>query len=234
MIKRQQEQTPPYVGNRQADLFGALTKKKNNKQRNSGKAQEIDDGLNFPKIFHGLRKTDTLQTGFAVGPRSNSSISQNRPLRSLTFAIPCLISLLTTRNPRSSSSRAAWCSRNSGLATVESRQSALKRAIIHESRKNMAEISRFVFLIGVVVSLGACCDEQVSASQSRATYPPNPGIVRKVQIALQTRGYYAGVIDGFLGQNTAIGIERFQVDHDQRVNPLIDRSLLVSLAVKNN
>jgi hypothetical protein len=98
----------------------------------------------------------------------------------------------------------------------------------------MAEISRFVFLIGVVVSLGACCDEQVSPSRSRAAYPPEPGIVRKVQIALQARGYYAGVIDGFLGQNTAIGIERFQVDHDQRVNPLIDRSLLVSLAVKNN
>ena len=99
----------------------------------------------------------------------------------------------------------------------------------------MAEISRFVFLIGVVVSLGACCDEQVSLSQSRAAYyPPDPGIVRKVQIALQTRGYYAGVIDGFLGQNTANGIERFQVDHDQRVNPLIDRSLLVSLAIKNN
>ena len=98
----------------------------------------------------------------------------------------------------------------------------------------MAEISRFVFLIGVVVSLGACSDEQVSPFQSRAAYPPDPGIVRKVQIALQARGYYAGVIDGFLGQNTAIGIERFQVDHDQRVNPLIDRSLLVSLAVKNN
>src|ERR1700726_195544 len=99
----------------------------------------------------------------------------------------------------------------------------------------MAEISRFVFLIGVVVSLGACSDEQVSPSRARAVYyPPDPGIVRKVQIALQTRGYYAGVIDGFLGQNTATGIERFQVDHDQRMKPLIDRSLLTSLGIEHD
>jgi hypothetical protein len=95
----------------------------------------------------------------------------------------------------------------------------------------MAEIRRIMFLVGAVFSLGACSEEPILPPQSHASYSTNPAIVRKVQLALRNRGYYAGVIDGFLGQNTAIGIQRFQVDHCQIVTPLVDRSLLVSLGI---
>jgi peptidoglycan hydrolase-like protein with peptidoglycan-binding domain len=56
-------------------------------------------------------------------------------------------------------------------------------------------------------------------------------VVREVQIALRDRGYYAGVVDGYLGQDTGYGIQRFQIDHDLRVKPTIDRPLLVSLGI---
>jgi hypothetical protein len=95
----------------------------------------------------------------------------------------------------------------------------------------MAELGRLMFLIGLVFSFGACSDEQVAPVHSSVIYPPDPAIVRKVQIALRERGYYAGLVDGFLGQNTAIGIQRFQVDHDQIVEPVIDQKLLVSLGL---
>jgi hypothetical protein len=99
---------------------------------------------------------------------------------------------------------------------------------------NMSEISRLVLLIGVAVSLGACSDEQVPPPVSRANYSPSPALVRKVQVALRNRGYYAGLLDGFFGQNTAIGVQRFQVDHHQRVSPIIDRSLRVSLGIASD
>jgi hypothetical protein len=97
----------------------------------------------------------------------------------------------------------------------------------------MTEISRLMFLIGVSVSLGACSNEQVPP-RSGAIYAPDPAIVRKVQIALRNRGYYAGAATGFLGEGTAIGIQRFQVDHCQRVEPAIDRRLLVSLGIASH
>jgi peptidoglycan hydrolase-like protein with peptidoglycan-binding domain len=97
----------------------------------------------------------------------------------------------------------------------------------------MAVKPRLIFLIGAIAFLGACSDEQVTPLQARPTYSPDPAIVRKVQIALRERGYYAGLVDGFLGQNTAIGIQRFQVDHDQIADPVIDRSLLVSLGIRS-
>jgi peptidoglycan hydrolase-like protein with peptidoglycan-binding domain len=56
-------------------------------------------------------------------------------------------------------------------------------------------------------------------------------VVKEVQIALRNRGYYAGVVDGYLGQDTGYGIQRFQVDHGMRVKPTIDRPLLVSLGI---
>jgi peptidoglycan hydrolase-like protein with peptidoglycan-binding domain len=66
-------------------------------------------------------------------------------------------------------------------------------------------------------------------------YHTNSRTVRKVQVALRDRGDYAGVVDGYLGQNTANGIQRFQVEHcPQRVKPIIDRSLLVSLGIAND
>ena len=98
----------------------------------------------------------------------------------------------------------------------------------------MSEISRLVLLIEVAVSLGACSNEQIPPPVSHAIYSPSPAIVRKVQIALRYRGYYAGVVDGFLGEETQIGIERFQLDHYLRVTPLIDRSLLVSLGIPSH
>ena len=98
----------------------------------------------------------------------------------------------------------------------------------------MSEISRLVLLIGVAVSLGACSDEQVPPPVFHANYSPSPALVRKVQIALRNRGYYAGLLDGFFGQDTAIGVQRFQVDHYQRVSPLIDRSLRVSLGIASD
>jgi hypothetical protein len=98
----------------------------------------------------------------------------------------------------------------------------------------MAEISRLMVLIGMVVSLGACSDESVPLVRSQGFYPTNPATVRKVQIALRNRGYYAGVVDGFLGENTATGIRRLQVDQCKRVKPIIDRSLLVSLGIAND
>ena len=98
----------------------------------------------------------------------------------------------------------------------------------------MREIPRLIILIEVALCLGACSDEQVPPPKSQAIYPANPAIVRKVQIALRNRGYYADAADGYLGENTAIGIQRFQVDHYQRVRPVIDRSLLVSLGIASH
>jgi hypothetical protein len=98
-------------------------------------------------------------------------------------------------------------------------------------RSNMAEISRFIALIGVTVSLGACSEQPVPLVRSQGFYPTSPAAVRKVQIALRNRGYYAGVIDGFLGDGTTMGIQRLQVDRGERVKPIIDRSLLVSLGI---
>jgi peptidoglycan hydrolase-like protein with peptidoglycan-binding domain len=65
-------------------------------------------------------------------------------------------------------------------------------------------------------------------------YHLNPNSVRKVQIALRERGYYAGVVDGYLGQDTANGIQRFQVDQCQRVKPVVVPPLLVSLGLASD
>jgi len=101
-------------------------------------------------------------------------------------------------------------------------------------RQSMAEISRLLLLIGMIAALGACSDEQIPPADSRVTYPQNHAVVREVQIALRNRGYYAGITDGFLGQDTGIAIQRFQMDHGRRVKPVIDRSLLVSLGIKSS
>jgi hypothetical protein len=95
----------------------------------------------------------------------------------------------------------------------------------------MAEIPRLIVLIGVAVSLGACSEQPVPLVRSQGFYPSSPATVREVQIALRNRGYYAGVVDGFLGEDTAIGIRRLQIDRGERVKPIIDHSLLVSLGI---
>jgi peptidoglycan hydrolase-like protein with peptidoglycan-binding domain len=95
----------------------------------------------------------------------------------------------------------------------------------------MAKIPRLIILVGTAVSLGACTSEQVPPALSHAMDHSTSHIVKEVQIALRDRGYYAGVVDGYLGQDTGYGIQRFQVDHDMRVKPTIDRPLLVSLGI---
>jgi hypothetical protein len=98
-------------------------------------------------------------------------------------------------------------------------------------RSNMAEVSRLVVLIGVAFSIAACSEQPVPLVRSQGFYPTSSANVRKVQIALRNRGYYAGVVDGFLGDDTAIGIRRLQIDRGERVKPIIDRKLLVSLGI---
>ena len=70
-----------------------------------------------------------------------------------------------------------------------------------------------------------------AGSEQQAAYSHNRTIVRKVQIALRNRGYYAGALDGYLGQATGNSIERFQIDHSQKEILLADRTLLVSLGI---
>jgi Putative peptidoglycan binding domain len=98
-------------------------------------------------------------------------------------------------------------------------------------QKNTAKLLRRIILIGAVVCLGACSDQPVAPAKSITILAANDALVRKVQIALRKHGYYTGVTDGFLGQNTAFAIQRFQVDHDQIARPFIDRALLVSLGI---
>jgi peptidoglycan hydrolase-like protein with peptidoglycan-binding domain len=95
----------------------------------------------------------------------------------------------------------------------------------------MGKIPRLIFLIGAAVSLGACTSEQVPPPLSHAMDHSTSHVVMEVQIALRDRGYYAGVVDGYLGQDTGYGIQRFQVDHGLRVKPTIDRPLLISLGI---
>jgi peptidoglycan hydrolase-like protein with peptidoglycan-binding domain len=56
-------------------------------------------------------------------------------------------------------------------------------------------------------------------------------IVKQVQLALRQRGYYTGPINGFLGQNTQIAIQNFQVFHRCAVAPLVTRWVLVALGI---
>jgi hypothetical protein len=57
-------------------------------------------------------------------------------------------------------------------------------------------------------------------------------VVRQVQRALRQRGYYAGAVDGFMGEKTQIGIQMFEVDHCHRTVPLITRWVLISLGIR--
>jgi hypothetical protein len=88
-----------------------------------------------------------------------------------------------------------------------------------------------MILVGAVVCLAACSSEPVAPANSIKFVPSNDATVRKVQIALRKQGYYTGVTDGFLGQNTAFAIQSYQVDHDQIARPFIDRQLLLSLGI---
>jgi peptidoglycan hydrolase-like protein with peptidoglycan-binding domain len=88
----------------------------------------------------------------------------------------------------------------------------------------------YLLLIGVAISLAVCTEGLVPAGESVA-YHANPAIVRKVQITLRNRGYYHGLVDGYLGEATGIAIQLFQIDHCIRAIPLLDPSLLVALGI---
>jgi Putative peptidoglycan binding domain len=98
-------------------------------------------------------------------------------------------------------------------------------------QKNTAILLRLIILSGVALSFGACSNEPVAPAKPITILPASDAVVRKVQIALRKQGYYTGVTDGFLGQETALAIQKFQVDHHQIARPFIDRALLVSLGI---
>src|SRR5262249_363675 len=96
----------------------------------------------------------------------------------------------------------------------------------------MAGMIRILLSIGAAVSLGACSSQVALPLHPQIMYyMPGPSTVKKVQIALPDRCYSAWLVDGFLGDNTEFAISRFQVATCQRVKPIIDRSLLVSLGI---
>jgi hypothetical protein len=88
----------------------------------------------------------------------------------------------------------------------------------------------YLLLIGVAISLAVSTEGQVRTEES-VVYHANPVLVRKVQMALRSRGYYHELVDGDLGQATGIAIQGFQIDHGIRVIPLPDPSLLVALGM---
>jgi hypothetical protein len=87
--------------------------------------------------------------------------------------------------------------------------------------------------IGMAISLAVCAEGQgqLPPTEHSVAYHANPIIVRKVQVALRNRGYYHGLVDAYLGEETGIAIQRFQIDHSIRVIPLLDPSLLISLGI---
>jgi putative peptidoglycan binding protein len=96
----------------------------------------------------------------------------------------------------------------------------------------MTCMSRILLFIGAAVSLAACSSQVALPLYPQAMfYTPGAATVKKVQIALRDRGYYASSIDGFIGYNTDLAISRFQVETCQRVKPIVSRSLLVSLGI---
>ena len=86
----------------------------------------------------------------------------------------------------------------------------------------------YLLLIGVAISLTVCTEGQMPPI---AGYNFNPVIVRKVQNALRDRGYYRGLEDGYLGEDTGIAIQMYQIDHHTQVIPILGPSLLMSLGV---
>jgi Putative peptidoglycan binding domain len=92
-------------------------------------------------------------------------------------------------------------------------------------------MKRNLLLIGAAIFLAVGTEGQVPATERSIVYHDNPVIVRKVQIALRNRGYYHGLVDGYLGLGTGNAIQRFQVDHSIRAIPLLDPSLLIALGI---
>jgi peptidoglycan hydrolase-like protein with peptidoglycan-binding domain len=87
-----------------------------------------------------------------------------------------------------------------------------------------------LLLIGAAISLAVSTEGQVPTEEP-LVYHANPVLVRKVQMALRSRGYYHELVDGDLGVATGIAIQKFQIDYGIRVIPLPDPSLLVALGI---
>ena len=94
-----------------------------------------------------------------------------------------------------------------------------------------------VALTAVSVARGA--DPQVASYSGVSAGEAEAGslslsapVVRQVQLALGRRGYYTGAVTAFMGYDTQIAIQTFQVDHGLRVWPLVDRRLLASLGIR--
>ena len=62
-------------------------------------------------------------------------------------------------------------------------------------------------------------------------YRQDLSLEAEVQVALQRRGYYRGVIDGDIGPETRAAIRHFQLDQELAPTGHIDRELLSSLQI---
>jgi hypothetical protein len=63
----------------------------------------------------------------------------------------------------------------------------------------------YLLLIGVAISLAVSAEGQVRTEES-IVYHANPVLVRKVQMALRSRGYYHQIVDGDLGVATVLSL----------------------------
>jgi Putative peptidoglycan binding domain len=107
-----------------------------------------------------------------------------------------------------------------------------RKSIKREVQDVIVGVLRLICLIGVLSSVACSCQSEPPLLPS-ARYNADPSAVRAVQIALRNRHYYKGATDGFLGEETGIAIQLFQMDHCLRVKPLVDRSLLIALDIAN-
>lgn len=66
---------------------------------------------------------------------------------------------------------------------------------------------------------------RISAPHSPSPYPP-PELVRKIQVELARRGYYAGTVDGKAGPATRAAVRAFQRDAGVPQTGVLDERLL--------
>lgn len=73
------------------------------------------------------------------------------------------------------------------------------------------------------------------AAAAPKTLPGNSGkfleIVRKVQLALTSYGYYDGAIDGVIGKNSRAALSRFQSDYGLKVTGTITPEVLDAFGI---
>jgi hypothetical protein len=114
------------------------------------------------------------------------------------------------------------------LVNYTAERVATTRGLAAPNNDRAVPMRTYLLLIGVAISLTVCAEGQMPPV---AGYNFNPVIVRKVQNALRDRGYYRGFEDGYLGEDTGIAIQMYQIDHRTQVIPLLGPSLLLSLGI---